>query len=261
VKYDTRVRSTQPASGYRGVVHFASTAEAIVAGTGAAVPNEHVKAPTLKSPPVRVTTVPPNCGPVHGVRASTDTLSCEKKTLLDEYSWPFVDTATDKNPGFAPVTLQPIEVAFIYTAGTTVALIRHSSAPRDSADSMKPLPCTVIGVPPSAAPREGHRDDATTDRVYVNAAVPDVNCCPFEETSARRAPSARALGVAHSSSPTLTRRATADAPSKRQVVVAAGITLDPSMVIRVPPSMGPLVGITELVCKESCTKNVAASRK
>ena len=63
-----------------------------------------------------------------------------------------------------------------YAAPTTVLLKRHRSAPNASADDEKPLPSTVSGVPPSAAPLRGHTDDTAAAGRYVKNAALNANC-------------------------------------------------------------------------------------
>ena len=72
-----------------------------------------------------------------------------------------------------------------------------------------------FGRPPSAAPRVGHTDETAGAGTYVNATPLDENCCPFADTSTRRAPEPDDGGDAHSSCPTPTRRAAAVAPPRR----------------------------------------------
>jgi hypothetical protein len=63
-----------------------------------------------------------------------------------------------------------------YAAGVTDAFQRHSSAPAASAPAEKPLPSTVTGVPPSAAPRVGESDDTAAAGWYVKRTPLDENC-------------------------------------------------------------------------------------
>jgi hypothetical protein len=78
---------------------------------------------------------------------------------LDVKSWPLMLTSIAKRPGPDTVVLQTMDVAFRYAAGTTVAFIRQRSAERSSSAEWKPLPPMVIGVPPSAMPRDGVTDE------------------------------------------------------------------------------------------------------
>jgi hypothetical protein len=86
-----------------------------------------------------------------------------------------------------------------YAADTTVALMRHRSAPNASAADEKPLPTTVSGVPPSDAPLTGHTDDTAAAGRYVNAASLGENCCPLAESDSARAPAPDDAGDEHSS--------------------------------------------------------------
>ena len=86
-----------------------------------------------------------------------------------------------------------------YAAATSVPLNRQRKAPNASAADEKPLPSTVTGVPPSAAPRNGHTDDTTADGRYVNHASLNANCCPLADSESRRDPAADDGGDAHSS--------------------------------------------------------------
>ena len=109
-------------------------------------------------------------------------------------------------------------------------------------------PCTVTGVPPSDAPRDGHTDDTLGAPTYVNAAPLSLNCCAFIDTSTRRLPAPLCTGVAHSSWSDETKRATTVAllSSKRQRSVAASRKCEPATDSRVPPSTGPSSGATAL---------------
>ena len=110
-------------------------------------------------------------------------------------------------------------------ASSTVPLLdsKRQRNVDDAAGEKKPLPNTVTGVPPSDAPRGGHTDETAGAGMYVNDAPLDENCCPFIDTSSRRAPAPDAGGAAHSSCRALTRRAAAVEPlaSKRQRSVSA----------------------------------------
>ena len=147
-----------------------------------------------------VTTVPPSTGPDHGATARTNNETNSKDAPLDVYSRPFVLTSTDTRPGADAVTLQSIIDSLAYAAGTMVPLKRQRSAPNDSAADEKPLPSTVSGVPPSAAPLGGHTDDTAATGRYVKK-MPSLcaNCCPFADSASRRAPAAVDDGEAHSS--------------------------------------------------------------
>ena len=172
------------------------------------------------------------------------------------YSRPLVLTSTDTWPDDDDaVALHTSADSLTYAAPTTVALKRQRSAPDAAAAAEKPPPSTVSGVPPSAAPRDGHTDDTDDDGRYVNATPLDENCCPFADTSTRRDPAADDGGDAHSSWPTPTRRADAVAPlaSKRQRSVAASRNVHPTTDTRVPPDTGPAAGTTSLTCSAPCT--------
>ena len=56
-------------------------------------------------------------------------------------------------------SIAPMPPTSANAAGVTDAFQRHSSAPAASEPAEKPLPSTVTGVPPSAAPRVGESDD------------------------------------------------------------------------------------------------------
>ena len=97
------------------------------------------------------------------------------------------------------VELHTIADSLTNAADTTDVLKRHSSAPIASADDEKPLPRTVTGVPPSAAPRTGHTDDTAAAGRYVKLTpLDDVNCCPFSDTSTYRSPDDTDGGAEHS---------------------------------------------------------------
>jgi len=108
-------------------------------------------------------------------------------------------TSTDAYPADDAVALHASADSLTYAAATTVALKRQRSDPDASAAAEKPPPSTVSGVPPSAAPRDGHTDDTDDDGRYVNATPLDENCCPFADTSTTRAPEPDDGGDAHSS--------------------------------------------------------------
>jgi len=146
-----------------------------------------------------VTTVPPSAGPDHGASPLTTSETSSKRTPLAVYSRPFVLTSTDAYPDDDAVALHASAASLTYAAATTVALNRQRSAPDAAAAAEKPPPSTVSGVPPSAAPRDGHTDDTDDDGRYVNATPLDENCCPLADTSTRRAPAPDDGGDAHSS--------------------------------------------------------------
>ena len=170
------------------------------------------------------------------------------------YSRPFVLTSSAARPARDAVALHTIADSLTYAAATAVALKRQSSAPSASADGEKPLPTTVTGVPPSATPRAGHTDDTADAARYVNDTPLDENCCPFIDTSSRRAPEPDDGGAAHSSCRALTRRAAAVAPlaSKRQRSVSASGNAAPTTDTRVPPATGPAGGASELTHSAPC---------
>jgi hypothetical protein len=97
-------------------------------------------------------------------------------TPSDVYSRPFVLTSTDTYPRADRVELHTIALSLTYAAGTIDESKRHSKAPASAADDEKPLPSTVTGVPPSAAPRVGHTDDTAGAGRYVKLTPLDVNC-------------------------------------------------------------------------------------
>ena len=101
------------------------------------------------------------------------------------------------------------------SARTTVPLSRHCRYPSDSDADVKPEPCTVRGVPPSADPCTGHTDDTATAPVYVYATPNDVNCWPFRLTSIDLAEAPADTGDAHSSWYESTYRADTVAPDPR----------------------------------------------
>ena len=85
-------------------------------------------------------------------------------------------TSTEASPGADAVALHASADSLTYAADTTVPLMRHRSAPRASAADENPLPSTVKGVPPSAAPLRGHTEDTDATGRYVNAAELKANC-------------------------------------------------------------------------------------
>ena len=143
--------------------------------------------------------MPPSVGPDHGATPITTTDTSSKRTPLDVYSRPFVLTSTDAAPAADAVALHVITDSLTYAADTTVALMRHRSAPNASAADEKPLPTTVSGVPPSDAPRTGHTDDTAAAGRYVNNASLAANCCPFAEIHIVRRPAEDDAGDEHSS--------------------------------------------------------------
>ena len=92
------------------------------------------------------------------------------------YSRPFVLTSTDTYPEAARVEWHTSADSLTYAAAVADAFHRHSSAPDASAAAEKPLPSTVTGVPPSAAPRDGHTDDTAAAGRYVKRTPLDENC-------------------------------------------------------------------------------------
>ena len=74
------------------------------------------------------------------------------------------------------VVLHTTTDSLTYAARTDVVLKRQRKDPNASADTEKPPPSTVTGVPPSAAPRTGHTDDTDADGRYVKATPLDENC-------------------------------------------------------------------------------------
>ena len=107
--------------------------------------------------PDTVTSVPPSTGPDHGAIDRTTMHTTSSCTPDDVYSRPFVLTSTDASPDDDAVALHASATSPAYAARTTVALNRQRSAPDASADAENPTPTTVTGVPPSDAPRAGHR--------------------------------------------------------------------------------------------------------
>ena len=134
-------------------------------------PNRHrsasASAACASREPAIVTTVPPSAGPDHGARPCTTSDTSSKCTPLDVYSRPFVLTSTTAWPADDAVLLHATTDSLTYAAATDVALKRHRSEPDASAADEKPLPSTVTGVPPSAAPLGGHTDDTAADGRYV----------------------------------------------------------------------------------------------
>ena len=126
------------------------------------------------------------------------TVTSSKRTELDVYSRPLVLTSTMAYPGRDAVVLHTNADSLTYKARTDVVLKRQRSAPSAAADEEKPLPMTVTGVPPSAAPRDGHTDDTDAAGRYVNAKPLAENCCPLSDTSTRREPDDDDGGAAHS---------------------------------------------------------------
>ena len=166
-------------------------------------PKRHISSPADDRPqPAIVTTVPPSSGPVHGAISLTTSDTSSNCTPSDVYSRPFVLTSTGTYPLTERVELHTKADSLTYTAATTVVLKRHCSAPIASADHEKPEPCTVTGVPPSAAPRDGHTDDTAAAGRYVKLTpLDDVNCCPFSDTSTYRSPDDTDGGAEHSTWP------------------------------------------------------------
>ena len=128
-------------------------------------------------------------------------------------SAPFVLTSTDTYPAHDAALLHTTASAPASScARTTVPFSRHCRYPSDSDAALKPLPCTVRGVPPSADPCTGHTDDTAAAAAYVNATPNDVNCCPFTLTSTLRADAPACTGDAHSACRESTCRAATVAP-------------------------------------------------
>ena len=123
-----------------------------------------------------MSTVPPSSGPDHGVSASSATYTNSYCTPSDVYSRPFVLASTDAYPAGARVVLHTSVDSSTYAAAVEDAFQPHSSAPAASADAEKPLPRTVTGVPPSAAPRVGETDDTAAAGRYVKRTPLDENC-------------------------------------------------------------------------------------
>ena len=94
------------------------------------------------------------------------------------YSRPLVLSSSATYPAARAraVELHTSADSLTYAAGVTDAFQRHSSAPAASAPAEKPLPSTVTGVPPSAAPRVGESDDTAAAGWYVKRTPLDENC-------------------------------------------------------------------------------------
>ena len=128
---------------------------------------------------------------------------------------------------------------------------RHRRHPSDSDADASPAPCTVTGAPPSAGTRGGDTALTAHAPAYVNHATggDPAYCCPFIDTPTPRAP-AEASGLAHSSSPSSTCRAStaldACASPKRQRSVHASANAPPAIETRVPPRSGPSGGANAL---------------
>ena len=229
----------------------------MVATEGGAVPNEHVNDKIENPLPTTRTYVPPSDGPDQGCISERRIVTDSNRTPLDVYSWPFVLTSTGTYPADDAVVLHTSDDSLTYDATTDVALNRQRSAPSDSAESEKPLPATVTGVPPSDAPRTGHTDESAHAGRYVNDTPLDENCCPFIDTSTRRRPDDDDDDDAHSATPQPTTRAAvvATLDSKRQRIVADSRKLlgEPKTETRVPPESGPDGGISALTCSAPCT--------
>ena len=120
--------------------------------------------------------MPPSTGPDQGATPRTTIDTASNCTPDDVYSRPFVLTSTDASPGPEAYVLHASADSLTYAADTTVPLMRQRSAPRASAADENPLPSTVKGVPPSAAPLRGHTEDTEATGRYVNAAELKANC-------------------------------------------------------------------------------------
>jgi hypothetical protein len=107
-------------------------------------------------------------------RTVTETNS--KFTLLAVYSRPFVLTSTETRPEVEAVVLHVSNDSLTYIAELNVTLKRQRSAPSASDADEKPLPSTVIGVPPSGAPCSGHTDDTNAAGRNVNTTLLWANC-------------------------------------------------------------------------------------
>ena len=77
------------------------------------------------------------------------------RTPSDVYSRALLLTSTRADPAIARVVLQTSALELAHTARRTALPIRQVSRPRASDADEKPLPCTVIGVPPSASTLPG----------------------------------------------------------------------------------------------------------
>ena len=167
-------------------------------------------------------------------------------------SSPFVLTSTDTYPAATAAlrhtTAAPPDAS---CPRTTVPFRRHCRYPSASDAAVKPLPYTVSGVPPSAAPCTGHTDDTATACAYVYAAPPVENCCPLKLTSTDRADAPATTGDTHSSCDELKNRAATEKPPfspmpNRHASDDDSRKCEPSTVSRVPPSTGPSSGSTRL---------------
>ena len=81
-----------------------------------------------------------------------------------------------RHVGVTKVTASGLRENAHFDTNITEAFQRHSSAPAASAPAEKPLPSTVTGVPPSAAPRVGESDDTAAAGWYVKRTPLDENC-------------------------------------------------------------------------------------
>ena len=208
--------------------------------------------------PASVTNVPPSSGPHHGVTSDSTIDSTSNCTPSELCSRPFVLTSTDTYPAEPEPNVDELHTSadsLTYDAADHDAFQPHSSKPADSAEAEKPLPSTVTGVPPSAAPRDGLNDDTDAAARYVNDTPLAQNCWPFIDTDTKRPPMPVEGGDAHSSWPTPTYRAAAVRPldSNRQRNEDDSTNPEPSTATRVPPTTGPADGASELTCMRPCT--------
>ena len=149
--------------------------------------------------PDRDTNVPPVTGPLHGATPLTTLHTDSYCRPSDVKSAPFEVTSTDTYPAHDATLAHTSESPpASSSARTTVPFRRHCRYPSDSDADVKPEPCTVSGVPPSAEPCTGHTDDTATAPVYVYATPSDVNCWPFRLTSMLFADAPDDTGDAHS---------------------------------------------------------------
>ena len=163
-------------------------------------------------------------------------------------------TSTRTAPAVATLALHSSADALKCAPTTDVASKWHSAAPSADADADSPLPSTVSAVPPDDTPMAGHTDDTVADARYVKRTPHDEYCCPFDDTSSRRAPTPDDGADAHSSCVALTRRAHAVEPldSKRQRSAASVANAAPDTATRVPPASGPAAGRSALTRNAAC---------
>jgi hypothetical protein len=88
---------------------------------------------------------------------------------LDKKSRPFVLNSMIDTPGDIAGVMQIAEDSSNGCASTSTWSKRHLIASTAQSTVEKPLPVTVTGVPPSAAPRNGQTADSVAGALYVKA--------------------------------------------------------------------------------------------